>query len=178
VRSSIAVSLIGLGAIAALREQATRAVHLWAQARKLYKRRDGLSELEPQKWLRTILRTHLLSTAAIEAVNNELGNSTLAAWNAGQSLTLEQILSRPETPARTPMPEQTEKSVPPLVDALTPREKEVLLLLAQGLSNPLIAQRLVIGLSTVNTHVRNIYSKLGVSSRSAATRYAVEHHLI
>jgi DNA-binding NarL/FixJ family response regulator len=33
-------------------------------------------------------------------------------------------------------------------------------------------------MSTVNTHVQSIYSKLGIASRSAATRYALEHHLI
>ena len=41
-----------------------------------------------------------------------------------------------------------------------------------------IAERLVIGVVTVNFHVRSIYSKLGVTSRAAATRYAMEHHLV
>jgi predicted ATPase len=61
---------------------------------------------------------------------------------------------------------------------LTPRETDVLRLLAQGLTSSQIAERLVIGLVTVNSHVRSIYSKLGVTSRSAATRYALEHHLL
>jgi DNA-binding NarL/FixJ family response regulator len=61
---------------------------------------------------------------------------------------------------------------------LTRREKEVLRLLTMGLTNAQIAERLVVSLSTVNTHVRSIYDKLEVTSRSAATRYAVEHHLI
>jgi DNA-binding CsgD family transcriptional regulator/tetratricopeptide (TPR) repeat protein len=61
---------------------------------------------------------------------------------------------------------------------LTKREAEVLCLLAQGLTSAQIAERLVIGVTTVNFHVRSIYSKLGVTSRSAATRYAVEHHLV
>jgi DNA-binding NarL/FixJ family response regulator len=61
---------------------------------------------------------------------------------------------------------------------LTAREMDVLRLLAQGLTSAEIAERLVIGVVTVNFHVRSIYSKLGVSSRSAATRYAVEHHLV
>ena len=61
---------------------------------------------------------------------------------------------------------------------LTPRETEVLRLLAQGLTSAQIAERLVIGVVTVNFHVRSIYSKLGVSSRSAATRYAIEHRLV
>ena len=61
---------------------------------------------------------------------------------------------------------------------LTPREVEVLRLLADGLTNHQIAERLVVSLPTVKTHVAAIFSKLGVNSRSAATRYAVEHHLV
>jgi DNA-binding NarL/FixJ family response regulator len=61
---------------------------------------------------------------------------------------------------------------------LTPREMEVLRLLAHGLTSAQIAERLVIGLVTVNSHVRSIYSKLGVTSRAAATRYALEHQLL
>jgi DNA-binding NarL/FixJ family response regulator len=51
-------------------------------------------------------------------------------------------------------------------------------LLAQGLTSAQIAEQLVIGLVTVNSHVRSIYSKLGVTSRAAATWYALEHHLL
>jgi DNA-binding NarL/FixJ family response regulator len=47
-----------------------------------------------------------------------------------------------------------------------------------GLTNPQIAARLTISPVTVNTHVRSLYNKLGVTSRSAATRYAFEYHLI
>jgi DNA-binding NarL/FixJ family response regulator len=61
---------------------------------------------------------------------------------------------------------------------LTAREGEVLRLLAHGLTSAQIAEQLVIGLVTVNSHVRSIYSKLGVTSRSAATRYALEHQLV
>jgi DNA-binding NarL/FixJ family response regulator len=61
---------------------------------------------------------------------------------------------------------------------LTAREMDVLRLLAQGLTSAQIAEQLVIGLVTVNAHVRSIYSKLGVTSRAAATRYALEHHLL
>ena len=60
---------------------------------------------------------------------------------------------------------------------LTRREVEVLRLVAYGLSDALIAERLVVSLRTVHSHLRSIYRKLGVASRSAATRWAVEHHL-
>ncbi|MDE3090817.1 MAG: tetratricopeptide repeat protein, partial [Chloroflexota bacterium] len=63
-------------------------------------------------------------------------------------------------------------------NALTPREIEVLRLVQAGLSDAKIAEKLVISRRTVNTHLSSIYSKLGVNSRSAATRYALDHKLI
>ena len=60
---------------------------------------------------------------------------------------------------------------------LTAREIEVLRLVAYGMSDALIAERLVVSLRTVHSHLRSIYKKLGVGSRSAATRWAVDHHL-
>jgi predicted ATPase/DNA-binding CsgD family transcriptional regulator len=61
---------------------------------------------------------------------------------------------------------------------LSGREVEVLCLIAEGLTNAQIADQLLISPLTVNTHVRSIYNKLEVSSRSAATRFAIQHHLV
>jgi DNA-binding NarL/FixJ family response regulator len=61
---------------------------------------------------------------------------------------------------------------------LTAREVEVLRLLAQGLSNTQMAERLIISPRTIHAHIRSIYSKLGLTSRVAATRYAIDHHLL
>jgi DNA-binding NarL/FixJ family response regulator len=55
---------------------------------------------------------------------------------------------------------------------------EVLRLVAQGLTYAQIAEQLVISPRTVNTHLTSIYSKLQVSSRSGATRYAIGLHLV
>ena len=60
---------------------------------------------------------------------------------------------------------------------LTTRESEVLQLLAMGLSNKQIAERLVLSPHTVSGHIQSIFGKLELNSRSAATRYALEHHL-
>jgi NarL family two-component system response regulator LiaR len=62
---------------------------------------------------------------------------------------------------------------PPTPDPLTPREVQVLQLVAQGLENPEIAERLVISEATVRTHVSNITSKLHVASRTQAALYAL-----
>jgi DNA-binding CsgD family transcriptional regulator len=65
----------------------------------------------------------------------------------------------------------------PLHDALTPRERDVLRLVALALTDAQVAKHLVISPRTVNFHLSSAYRKLQVSSRSAAIRYALEHHL-
>jgi NarL family two-component system response regulator LiaR len=61
---------------------------------------------------------------------------------------------------------------------LTERELEVLALMVEGLSNPEIADRLVVSRSTVKFHVSNILSKLGVTSRTEAVSLALKHKLV
>ena len=63
-------------------------------------------------------------------------------------------------------------------DELTDREREVLGLLVEGLSNQEIADKLFLGIGTVKFHVRNIYSKLGVDNRVAAVTLAMQRHLV
>lgn len=75
------------------------------------------------------------------------------------------------------------KNLPPMPDVLnakilTDREIQVLALIAQGLLNKEIAERLNIGLSTVITHRKNITEKLGLKSVSALTIYAVTHDYV
>ena len=87
---------------------------------------------------------------------------------AGKQLTLDDLLAIPHPTTQT-------QTVP---DSLTPRELEVLHLLAEELSNPQIAERLVVSRRTVDAHLRSIYDKLGVKSRDAALRVARENWLI
>ena len=74
-------------------------------------------------------------------------------------------------------PTRTVTPSPAYPAGLTAREVEVLRLLAGGLTDVQVAEKLVLSPRTVHSHISSIYSKLGVSSRSAATRYAIEHHL-
>jgi DNA-binding NarL/FixJ family response regulator len=64
------------------------------------------------------------------------------------------------------------------LDTLTLREIDVLRLVTTGLTNREVADRLGRSPRTVDAHLRSIYSKLGVTCRSGATRIAVEHGLV
>ena len=70
------------------------------------------------------------------------------------------------------------KTTPTVAGGLTAREVEVLRLVSGGKTNRAIADELVISEKTVARHVSNIFTKLGLSSRSAATAYAYEHDLV
>ena len=61
---------------------------------------------------------------------------------------------------------------------LSERELEILGLVVTGATNQQIAQRLIISVNTVKAHLRNIFGKLGVESRTEATLYAIQHNLV
>ena len=66
---------------------------------------------------------------------------------------------------------------PVLPAGLTPREMDVLQLVAQGLTDSEVAERLFVSPRTVGSHLTSVYNKLGVNSRVAATRFAIEQGL-
>jgi predicted ATPase/DNA-binding CsgD family transcriptional regulator len=117
-------------------------------------------------------------------VRAQLGEEAFQiAWSEGGKLTLVQVLGAQEAiivteplPNVAVVPPVERPALAPL--GLTAREIEVLRLLARGLTSARIAHQLGISVLTVNTHVRSIYSKLDVTSRSSATRYAIEHNII
>jgi DNA-binding NarL/FixJ family response regulator len=71
-----------------------------------------------------------------------------------------------------------ELPAPHSLDELTPREREVLALLARGLSNTEICEQLVISDATTKTHVARVFQKLGFRDRAQAVIYAYEHGII
>ena len=85
-----------------------------------------------------------------------------------------------EEPSATP-PSTTGHSSPPSAPehpaGLTPREIEVLGLVAAGMTNAQVAKELFLSPRTVEAHLASIYHKLGVTSRAGATRFALEHGL-
>ncbi len=92
-----------------------------------------------------------------------------AAWEDGTLISLGATVEL-VAPART-------DAATDAAEDLTGRELEVLALVADGLTDAEVAERLVVSIRTVHAHLRSIYRKIDVRSRSAATRYALEHGL-
>jgi DNA-binding NarL/FixJ family response regulator len=108
-------------------------------------------------------------------------------WIEGQNMNLEQAvtLAKQTLESWVEADEAAESlpssSAPAIAQAaltdLTTREIEVLRLVATGLTNAQVAQELSVVPRTVNAHLTSIYAKIGVTSRSGAIRYALEHDL-
>ena len=114
--------------------------------------------------------------ALIGRACRELGDEDSAAMELDSARrALEQLGAGPDL-ARMQELSGTASAKP--VGGLTAREVEVLRLVASGKRNRAIAEKLVISEKTVARHVSNIFTKLGLSSRSAATAYAYEHDLV
>jgi predicted ATPase/class 3 adenylate cyclase/DNA-binding CsgD family transcriptional regulator len=177
--------LEGLGTAIAAQGQPAWAARLWGTAESL---RDG-TDLpipfvgEASDPLLLLPVEHDRYEQAMAVARTQLGEEAFtAAWAEGRTMSLKQALVAqglvimPQQLATGPAPAPPAKS-PRYLAGLTEREVEVLRLVTQGLTNAQIAEQLIVSPHTVHTHVRSIHSKLGVTSRSAVTRYAFEHHL-
>ena len=130
-------------------------------------------ERPPQRELLDQLRTKL-GQARFESARRTGADDLLGQVMLTGAVSAEE---QPDAAAPDSSAPPAKEGAPMYPDDLTAREVEVLRLLAQGWSDAQIAQHLVISPRTVNRHTTSIYSKIGVSSRSAATRYAMEHQL-
>ena len=155
------VALEALAAVAAQQLEARWAAQLWGAAEALRETAQfAISSTERAAFDRNVAATRIqLDPTAFTT-----------AWSFGRTLTPDQVFTVRDTPPA--------RLTPGADDDLSSREIEVLRLLAQGLTNTQIAERLVISPRTVNAHLRSIYNKLAVTSRTAATRYAIAHQLI
>jgi predicted ATPase/DNA-binding CsgD family transcriptional regulator len=160
------VFLEGLACDAGAKGEAERAARLFGATEAL-REVMGLP-LEPA--LRALEESYL------DGARSQLGEGAWTeAWEKGRGMsmeaTIEYALFKEESSTTTPSaaPEQPAR--------LTPREIEVLELVATGMTNSQIAKELFVSPRTVETHITSIYHKLGVSSRAAATRFALEHGL-
>jgi predicted ATPase/DNA-binding CsgD family transcriptional regulator/tRNA A-37 threonylcarbamoyl transferase component Bud32 len=168
----IASCLEGLANVTFAQDQPAKAARLWGAAESL---REAIGAPNP-------LVDHARMVAA---ARTQLGEKIFAAmWAEGRMMTPEQALiaqgreTIPETDLAGQPSAPPARQAPTYLDGLTAREVEVLRLVAQGLTNEQVAERLVVSPRTISTHLTSIFGKIGVSSRSAATRYAIEHHLV
>ena len=179
----LALCLEGLGTMVASQGQATYAVQLLSVGETLCATINAV--------LPPVMRNMRESTIAL--ARTQLGEDVFATtWAAGCTMTPQQVLTHTESTSIEPVPSPVPQTISttsqlftsPKMSAtsslaeLTTREVEILHLVAQGLTNAQVADKLVISPRTVNWHLTTIYNKLGVSSRSAATRYAFEQHLV
>jgi LuxR family maltose regulon positive regulatory protein len=130
--------------------------------------KEALMWGEPQGFVRTFVDegeslVYLLRHAAAQGISRQYAAKLLAAFKAD---------ARRKAGGEPPAPDQ------PLIEPLSERELEVLRLVAEGLSNQEIADRLVISVGTVKTHVHNILGKLDVRGRTQAAARARELDLI
>ncbi|GAC1357233.1 MAG: hypothetical protein NVSMB38_39380 [Ktedonobacteraceae bacterium] len=176
-KESLALSLEGLAGAIAVGGELIASVYLWSATETL--RKDVEVPRPPVE--------NEGHNAAIAKVRAQLSKKAFkTAWAKGLIMTPAQALEArkqgrvPATTDSEPIIPVTAKntSLPSSANNLTARELDVLHLVVEGLTNAQIAHRLGISSTTINAHLRSIYNKLDVPSRVAATRYAIDNHLI
>ncbi|MDQ4126384.1 MAG: LuxR C-terminal-related transcriptional regulator [Actinomycetota bacterium] len=167
-RTNVAYCLGALGSVAASEGRVTRAARLWGAAETLVER------IEATVYAYTADRS--LYRSQVTAARTQVDEAEWeAAWSEGRAMT-------PEEATEYALSEEAEdESVPSSkkdTAGLSERELEILRLVAGGRTDSQVAERLFISPRTVGQHLRSIYRKLGVPSRAAAAREAVERGLI
>ena len=162
--------LLGIAALAATETHPEPAVQLAGAA-------AGIREQvgAQQSPMRRATLDHWLA-----AVRQALGaETTTLAWEAGRGMAIEQAVDLALTATEAPVarPDKQPDRSTQQVAGLSPREREVAALLALGLSNRQIAERLVITERTVAAHIEHLLNKLGFASRHQVGAWADEHGL-
>lgn len=163
-RRNLVKCVEGLAGIAVAHGQMERAVRLFGASEAV---REKLGTPLPASYRANYERTIAALSAQVDKAQMEKW------WAEGRAMTFERAIEFALVNDSPSVLSSTQH-----LDALTPREREVLRLVAAGMSDAQVAEKLVISPRTVNTHLSSIYSKLGVNSRSAATRYVLDHRLL
>ena len=143
---------------------ATRAIHQhWPHVQVI-----ALTSFQEKELVQDALQAGAIGYLLKNVSGEELAEAIRQAHSGKPTLAPEAVQ------ALIQFPSETEK----LAANLTRREHEVLALLVQGMSNPEIAERLVISRSTVKVHISSILSKLGVSTRAEAISVAIQNKLV
>lgn len=160
--------LNGLAASAGRQGEWAWAAQLWGAAQA----QSAVAQLQPA------IDTFNDQQQLIETAREAGGARAFAiAWAAGKLISPEEALTLPDIAGLQPENRMASRSAVPRQRrpaGLTARELEVLLLLAEGLTNAQIADQLVLSIGTVKTYISVIYDKIGVRSRTAAMRYLLD----
>lgn len=165
----MASCLEGWAAMLADLDQCAWATQLWGAAEALRETiKMPMTPIERADYIRRVT-----------AVRVRLGEETFSTtWIEGRTMTPEQALSL-DRQARASLPNGTTHSHPlPTSAGLTARELEVLHLVARGMTNMQIAQRLVLSEKTVATHLTHIFHKTMSENRAGAVAFAIRHGLV
>ena len=173
-KTGVADSLEGLACVAGTDGEAERAAKLFGVADVLRETVGYKHSPEEDAW-----REPYRATARL-LLGEDSWEEALAQGRAmGLKEAIEYALSAEVPSATTPSTagQPSHSSTPEHPAGLTSREVEVLRLVAGGMTSARIAKELFVSTRTVETHITSIYHKLGVSSRAAATRFALEYGL-
>jgi predicted ATPase/DNA-binding CsgD family transcriptional regulator len=165
--ADVAHCLEGLASMYGAEGKIVRAARLWgAEETLLEKLEDSVYTYVPDRSL------HRSQVSAARAQLDEA--AWTAAWIEGRVMSLEQAVEYALEQEPAPEPAAPE----PYLAGLSAREADVLRLVATGLTNAEVAEKLFLSSRTVDWHLSSIYRKLGLHSRAGASRFASEHGLL
>jgi predicted ATPase/DNA-binding CsgD family transcriptional regulator len=166
-KTFIQYCLIGLASVAASQTHPVRAARLWGAA-------EGMSETYGARFSHAG-RAAIDYEGRLVIARSQLEEAAwTAAWAEGRAMDSEQAVGYALEQYTGPGPDEPELHPA----GLSAREAEVLRLVATGMTNVEVAEKLFLSSRTVGWHLASIYRKLGLHSRTEATRFAAEHDLL